>query len=48
MTTQEKHNIQKLVGELANKNYSSAQAALQSAVTEKIKNKIRDYVSKKN
>lgn len=48
MTTQEKQNIQKLVGELANKNYSGAQTALQDTVTEKIKNKIRDYVSKKN
>jgi uncharacterized membrane protein YqhA len=41
----EKTSIQAFISKIANKDYSQAQAALQNIVTDKLKNKIRNYIS---
>jgi len=43
--TIEKKSVQNFISKIANKDYSEAQTALQDAVAEKIKTKIRNYVS---
>lgn len=43
--TPEKKSVQSFISKIANKDYSAAQNALQDAVAEKIKTKIRNYVS---
>jgi len=46
MTQEEQKTITSFVGKIANKDYSEAQQALEAAVAEKIKNKIRNYVNR--
>lgn len=45
MTTEEQKSVTNFIGKIANKDYSEAQQALETAVAEKIKNKIRNYVN---
>jgi hypothetical protein len=45
MTTEEQKTITNFIGKLANKDYSDAQQALETAVETKLKNKIRNYVN---
>lgn len=45
MTQEEQKTITSFIGKIANKDYSDAQQALETAVAEKIKNKIRNYVN---
>lgn len=45
MTTEEQKSITDFIGKIANKDYSEAQQSLETAVAEKIKNKIRNYVN---
>jgi hypothetical protein len=45
MNNNEQKTVQNFIAQVANKNYSAAQAALQNVVAEKIKNKIRNYIS---
>ena len=45
MTQEEQQTITGFIGKIANKDYSEAQQALEAAVAEKIKNKIRNYVN---
>jgi uncharacterized protein YaaR (DUF327 family) len=44
MNQDTKKSIQQFIGNIANKDYSSAQNSLQQVVAEKIKNKVRDHV----
>lgn len=44
-TTIEKKSVQNFISKITNKDFSAAQAALQDAVAEKIKTKIRSYIS---
>jgi hypothetical protein len=44
MNQDTKKSIQQFIGNIANKDYASAQNSLQQVVAEKIKNKVRDYV----
>lgn len=46
MTTEEQKSITNFIGKIANKDYSEAQQALEAAVAEKLKSKIRSYVNK--
>ena len=46
MHSEVKKSIQQFIGNIANKDYSSAQNSLQQVVAEKIKNKVRDHVNK--
>jgi hypothetical protein len=48
MTQEEQKTIQNFIGKIANKDYSEAQQALQNAVEEKIKNKIRSCITQEN
>jgi hypothetical protein len=44
MTTEEQNTITGFIGKIANKDYSEAQQALEAAVAEKLKTKIRSYI----
>jgi uncharacterized membrane protein YqhA len=44
-TTINKKPIQNFISRIANKDYANAQAALQDAVADKLKVKIRNYIS---
>ena len=44
MNQDTKKSIQQFIGNIANKDYSSAQNSLQQVVAEKIKNKVREHV----
>lgn len=44
MTTEEQNTITGFIGKIANKDYSEAQQALEAAVAEKLKIKIRSYI----
>lgn len=44
-TTIEKKSVQSFISKIANKDYSAAQSALQDAVAEKIKTKVRSYIT---
>jgi len=46
MTKTEKQTIQKFIGELANKNFSTANNLLEQVVAEKIKKQVRTSVQK--
>jgi len=46
MNQEVKKSIQQFIGNISNKDYSTAQDSLQRIVEEKIKNKVRDYVNK--
>jgi len=45
MNQDTKKSIQQFIGDIANKDYASAQNSLQQVVAEKIKNKVRDHVN---
>jgi len=45
MSTIEKKSVQSFISKIANKDYSEAQIALQNAVAEKIKTRVRNYIS---
>ena len=45
MNQDTKKSIQQFIGNIANKEYASAQNSLQQAIAEKIKNKVRNYVN---
>ena len=45
MTQEEQKTITNFIGKIANKDYSEAQQALEAAVEEKLKNKIRGYIN---
>lgn len=45
MTQEEQKTITNFIGKIANKDYSDAQQALESAIEAKLKNKIRNYVN---
>jgi hypothetical protein len=42
----EKKALQNFIAQIAKKEFSSANAALQTVVAEKIKNKVRNYLSR--
>ena len=44
MNSEVKKTIQQFIGNIANKDYASAQNSLQEVVAEKIKNKVRDHI----
>ena len=44
-TTAEKKSITNFISKIANKDYSQAQTALQDAIADKLKTKIRSYIS---
>lgn len=44
MNSEVKTSIRQFIGNIANKDYSSAQNSLQQVVAEKIKNKVREHV----
>jgi hypothetical protein len=46
MNEEVKTSIRQFIGNIANKDYSSAQNSLQQVVAEKIKNKVREHVNK--
>jgi hypothetical protein len=46
MNQEVKKSIQQFIGNISNKDYSTAQNSLQRIVEEKIKNKVRNYVNK--
>jgi hypothetical protein len=48
MTQEEQKAVTNFIGKIANKDYSEAQTALQDAVAEKLKNKIRSYITQEN
>jgi hypothetical protein len=45
MNEEAKKSIQQFIGNIANKDYSSAQSTLEQVVAEKIKNKVRNHIS---
>lgn len=45
MTTEEQKSIANFIGKIANKDYSEAEQALEQAVADKLKTKIRNYVN---
>ena len=46
--SEEQKAVTNFIGKIANKDYSEAQTALQDAVAEKLKNKIRSYITQEN
>ena len=46
MNSEVKKSIQQFIGNIANKDYSTAQSSLEQVVAEKIKNKVREHVNK--
>jgi len=48
MTKTEKQNIQKFIGEIANKKYSEASKALECIVSEKLKTQVRETLASSN
>jgi hypothetical protein len=47
MNEEVKKSIQHFIGNIANKDYSTAQNSLEQVVAEKIKNKVRDNINNK-
>ncbi len=47
MNEEVKKSIQQFIGNIANKDYSTAQNSLEQVVAEKIKNKVRDNINNK-
>jgi vacuolar-type H+-ATPase subunit F/Vma7 len=41
----EKKSIQTFISKVANKDYAAAQVSLQNAIAEKIKSRVRNYIS---